>query len=71
MSGLERAQTYAAIFIGAGDGWRRYAPVDAAVEHYADVMYLQGIRMERVDAGWRLETNGQAWLVRPKAGVSA
>jgi hypothetical protein len=27
-TGIERARTYAAIFIGAGDGWRRYAPVD-------------------------------------------
>jgi len=71
MSALERAQTYAAIFIGAGDGWRQYVPVDATVEPDRDVMYLGGVRMTRVADGWRLEENGRAWLVSPKADVKA
>lgn len=75
MSGLERAHTYAAIFIGAGNGWRQYAPVDATVDPDRDVMHLAGVRMARRADGWVLEENGRAWLVSPKAtaktGVSA
>lgn len=65
MSALERAQTYAAIFLNAGDHWRNHVPVDATVT--GDTVHLQGIRMERSDDGWRLETNGEAWIVRAKA----
>ena len=68
MTALERAQTYASIFINAGDRWRNYVPVDATVTD--DVVYLQGVRMERSDNGWRLETNGEAWIVRAKAGAA-
>jgi endonuclease YncB( thermonuclease family) len=62
---LDRAQTHAAIFLNAGDRWRNYVPVDATVD--GDTVYLQGVRMERSGNGWRLETNGQAWVVRAKA----
>ena len=68
MTALERAQTYAAIFINAGDRWRNYVPVDATVT--GDTVYLQGVRMERSDNGWRLETNGKAWVVHAKAGAA-
>lgn len=63
MSPLDRAKRYAAIFINAGDSWRGYAPLDATVT--GDVVYLQGIRMERSpnNNGWRVETNGEAWVI--------
>jgi hypothetical protein len=64
VNALDRAQTYAAIFLNAGDRWRNYVPVDATVT--GDTVHLQGIRMERSDNGWRLETNGEAWVVRTK-----
>lgn len=71
MSNLERAQTYAAIFIGAGDGWRQYVPVDATVDPDRDVMHLAGVRMTRRADVWVLEENGRAWLVSPKATAKA
>jgi hypothetical protein len=66
MNALERAKGYTSIFIGAGDRWRHYVPVDATVD--GDVVYLQGVRMERSEQGngWRLETNEEAWVVRAK-----
>lgn len=64
MNALDRAKTYASIFLNAGDRWRFYVPVDATVTD--DTVHLQGVRMRRLDDGWRLETNGEAWLVRSK-----
>jgi hypothetical protein len=68
MTALDRAKTYAAIFLNAGDRWRNYVPVDATVT--GDTVHLGGVRMERNDQGWRLETNGEAWVIRVKAEVA-
>lgn len=65
MTVLQRAETYAAIFIQAGDRWCNHVPVDATVN--GDTVHIQGVRMERSDQGWRLETNGEAWIVRAKS----
>ena len=65
MTGLERAKTYAAIFIGAGPDWQQYVPVDATVT--ARDVYLQGVRMRPCkDGAWSLETNTETWIIRPK-----
>ncbi len=55
MTALERAQTYAAIFLSVGDRWRSYVPVDATVK--GDSVYLQGVHMERRGDVWRLTEN--------------
>lgn len=67
MTALERAQTYAAIFIHAEDNWRSYVPVDATVA--GDTVYMQGVRMERAEDGWRLTENDESWTVLAKAGA--
>jgi hypothetical protein len=64
VTGLERAKTYAAIFISAGEEWRKYVPVDATVK--GDNVYLQGVHMEHSDGGWRLTENAESWIVRTK-----
>jgi hypothetical protein len=68
MTALDRARTYAAIFISAGDRWRNYVPVDANVT--GDTVHLQGVRMEHSANGWRLETNDEAWVIRAKGGAA-
>lgn len=66
MDPVERAQTYAAIFINAGARWPAYVPVDATV--HRDVVEIGGVIMQpTVDGGWRLTTrDGRSWTVRPR-----
>jgi len=64
MTALERAQQYAAIFIGLGSKWPSCVPLDATVT--GDTVYLQGVRMQPTDdGGWRLTENARSWIVRP------
>lgn len=65
MTGLERAKTYAAIFIGAGDGWTYYVPIDA-VRVGPNALILQDVRMERRGNAWWLSVDGQTLVVRSK-----
>ena len=69
MTALGRAQGYAGIFLKAGEKWRNYKPVDATVS--GDTVHLQGVRIERVEGGWRLTENNESWLVRLKGSASA
>lgn len=66
-SALERARTYAAIFINAGDRWPDYVPTDAVQR--ADGLWIGGIQMERSisDGGWRLTEGDHSWIIRRKA----
>ena len=45
---MERAMTYASIFVGLGDRWAHNVPVDAEVSDETGTVHLQGGRMERV-----------------------
>ena len=67
MTAIERAQTYAAIFLNVGERWRFYVPLDATVS--GDEVYLQGVRMRPVDGGWQLSTNGETWTVKRREEV--
>jgi len=68
MTAIERAQTYAAIFLKVGPRWPAFVPGDATV--VGAVVRLGDIRMEpTVDGGWRLTENGHSWIVRPKGEV--
>jgi hypothetical protein len=70
MTALERAETYAAIFLGVGARWPGYVPVDAKVK--GDTVYLQGVKMQPTeDGGWLLTENGQSWIVKPRAEANA
>jgi hypothetical protein len=63
MTTLERAQTYAAIFLNVGDRWPNYVPIDATVSG-SDVS-LGGVHMQPIADGWRLTENGRSWTVKP------
>ena len=66
MTAIERAETYAAIFLKVGSRWPAYVPGDATVT--GAVVHLQGVRMEpTVDDGWRLTENGHSRIVRRRA----
>jgi hypothetical protein len=73
MTALERAQTYAAIFIKAtrdGRDWRKYVPVDGLL--HGDVVEAGGVRMEPAGDGWMLtEPDNRAWKVRPAEAKGA
>lgn len=63
MTALERAESYAAIFLKVGDRWPGYVPLDATRTEGG--IYLHGVHMEQVDADtWRLTENDQRFLVR-------
>ena len=63
MTNLQRAETYAAIFLKVGPRWPDFVPVDATV--LGSVVHLGDVRMEpTVDGGWRLTENGKSWIVR-------
>lgn len=63
MTALERATTYAAIFLKVGHRWPAYLPVGATIT--GAVVHLDGVRMEpTVDGGWRLTQNGHSHVVR-------
>lgn len=72
MTALERAQTYAAIFIKAtrdGRDWRKYVPVDG--RRRGDVVEIGGVRMQPAGDGWMLTdrnsaaSGNRAWRARP------
>lgn len=68
MTALDRATTYAAIFLKVGDRWPGYVPCDATVT--GAVVHLQGVRMEpTVDGGWRLTENDTSRVVRRRAAA--
>lgn len=69
MTALERAQTYAAIFIKVGSRWPGYVPLDATVT--GSTVYLQGVRMQPVGDGWELSENGQTWTVKPRVEAAS
>lgn len=68
MTGLERAKQYVGIFICAGDRWEFCVPIDATVGT-DDTVYLQGVRMRRIDVStWELTENAKTWIMRrPKS----
>lgn len=69
MTALERAQTYAAIFIGVGDKWPKFIPVDGAMR--GDKVWIEGVEMRRIGSSWLLQArNGETCMVKP-AGVKA
>lgn len=68
MTALERAETYAAIFLKVGNKWPDYRPVDAKV--HGEFVYLQGVQMRRVGDTWELTENGQTRVVRLKRAAS-
>lgn len=62
MTDRERAKNYIAIFIGAGDRWEFYIPVDA--DRTPD-----GIRLGTVEIGPDPDEHG-AWLLRDGARIT-
>jgi hypothetical protein len=56
MTPLERAETYAAIFLHVEEDWPSFLPIDAIRE--GDTVWLRGVRMERGTDGWRLTEVG-------------
>lgn len=69
MTAIERAETYAAVFLKVGIRWPAFVPVDATV--VGSVVHLQGVRMEpTVDGGWRLTENGHSRVVRTRTAAT-
>lgn len=70
MTALERAETYAAIFLRVGNRWPAYTPADATIR--GTIVHIDGIRMEpTVDGGWRLTHNGHSRIVRKRQTAAA
>ena len=55
MTSLERAERYIAIFIGAGDRWENYIPVDGK-------RTPAGVRLYEIEIGPDTEQPGVWWL---------
>jgi hypothetical protein len=69
MTEIERAETYAAVFLKVGHRWPAYVPSDATVA--GAIVHLGDIRMEpTVDGGWRLTQNGHSRVVRTRTAVA-
>ena len=67
MTALERAQTYAAIWLTMGKRWRSYLPRDVRVR--GDVVELDGVHMRRVGDSWELTEHGRRCVVRLRDGA--
>jgi len=67
---MERAQTYAALWLTLGDNWTYWLPVDAS--YRGGLVWLGGVKMrphylDGTPAWWELEEKGRVVVVRPAA----
>lgn len=69
MTAMERAHTYAAIFIGVGENWRNYVPCDALSSITDTGVHIGGVAMEYGPNGWRLTEDDNSIVVRRKASA--
>ena len=66
---MERAQTYAALWLTLGDNWTYWLPVDAA--YRGGLVWLGGVKMRPITTGgarwWELTEGDRVVVVRPAA----
>jgi len=64
---MERAQTYAALWLTLGDNWTYWLPVDAA--YRGGLVWLGGVKMRPITTGgarwWELTEGDRVVVVRP------
>ena len=64
---MERAQTYAALWLTLGDNWTYWLPVDAS--YRGGLVWLAGVKMRPITTGgarwWELTEGDRVVVVRP------